>query len=76
MIYLYVRCSNMNLLIKKCPCGHLHIAGFYHQLVEKVIDTEAMKVIVSSKCAKCGTELTWTFDLEWSHSLMIGGAGI
>ncbi len=71
--------TNMHLIARKCPNGHTHIFGFFHEIPLEAFgepDLQAMTVTVTRPCYQCGCEVKKVFKLKWDADAMIDGAGI
>ena len=65
--------SMMDLLLKKCLCGHLTIHGFPQQV--EWLDDEA-GTYFDSTCEKCGASMRRYYDVVDDGDEYICGGGI
>jgi hypothetical protein len=72
---VFASITSHDLLLGKCPNGHLHIFGFYHQL-DGEVDTIAMTLTTKATCEECGCEVKRVDKLAYSKDMVTEGAGI
>ena len=74
---VFANITTLDLLMGKCPNGHIHIFGFYHQLDgDSIIDVATMTLTTIAACEECGCEVKRVDKLAWSKDTVTEGAGI